>query len=159
MGKGSSRESSHTAEALKQVTECHQHSPGDLAKLFSCTLQRNHPPSLPTPESEDFPWLPIRLFAYHHELLSIIVFHDEPFYLHATSSLFPVLLVRGTIVIVMAKETLLSIEMPCVDSIRQNSVHPLSVMRFLSHLSDDTRRRHYKITAGLASPGLDFTRR
>jgi hypothetical protein len=102
-GKALHRESSQAPEALKQVIERHQHSPGYLAKFLPCTFQRNHPPSLPAPESEDFPRLPIRLFAYHYELLSIIVFHDEPFHLHATSSPFPASLVSGPIV--MAKET------------------------------------------------------
>lgn len=85
-GEAFPSESSRTPEALKQVIECHQHSPGDLAKLLSCTLQRNHPPSLPAPESKNFPRLLIRLLAYHDELLSMIVFQDEPFHLHATSS-------------------------------------------------------------------------
>jgi len=88
IGKGLPGESSHISETLKQVIECHQHSSGDLAKLLPCTVQRNHPPSLPAPESEDFPRLPIRLFADHDELLSMIVFHDEPFHIHATSSPF-----------------------------------------------------------------------
>ena len=77
-----------TPEALKQVIECHQHSPGDLAKLLPRTLQRNHPSSLPAPESEDFPRLPIRLSAYHYELLAMIVFHDEPLHIHTASSPF-----------------------------------------------------------------------
>jgi hypothetical protein len=82
-------ESSPPPEALTQVIECHQHSPGDFEKLLPSTLQRNHPSSLPAPESEDFPWLLIRLLAYHDELLSMIVFHDEPLHIHATSSPFP----------------------------------------------------------------------
>jgi hypothetical protein len=141
--------SSHTPEALKQVIECHQHPSGDLAKLFPCTLQRNHPPSLPAPESEDFPWLPIRLFAYHYELLSMIVFHDEPFHIHATSSSF-FQFCSSAAPIVMGKEAFLSLEMP------QFILFPLCV-------SLPNVRRHpaviLGITAGLADPGRSYTRR
>jgi hypothetical protein len=81
-------ESSPPPEALTQVVECHQRFPGDFAKLLPCTLERNNPPSLPAPEREDFSRLPIWLLAYHDELLSMIVFHDEPLHIHATSSPF-----------------------------------------------------------------------
>lgn len=76
----------HFREALKQVIECAPHPPGHMAKFLSRMLQRNHPPSLPAPECEGFSRLPIRLFTYHDELLSMVVFHDEPRYIHHSPS-------------------------------------------------------------------------
>ena len=62
-----------------------QYAPCDSAKVRPCTLERHQTPSLPPPEGEGFPRLPIRLFTDHDELLSTVIFYEKSLYIHTTS--------------------------------------------------------------------------